>query len=277
MVKIFIVVILLLVSSSNVSARVVINEFSSSGSADWVEIYNDGTASASLSEYKLTDDKNQVISWGGEVSIEPEEYKTFDTNKLNQDGDALRLYKINGEEELVEEIKYGMEGNICAPGGGQSIGRNPDTNGGFVRLVNQTKGGPNSTEVAACSTPTPELTKTPSPTPVPTKSPTPTPLSTSTPTPKPAVLSQETTPPPGTSTPRPKRTATPRQTAAPRREAPETEATPSPSSAPEEEARNSSVPPVAIVSIAGGVGLIGAAATPALRNYWYNRKVNGQG
>ena len=82
-----------LVFPSMVEAQVVVNEFSSKGGSDWVEIYNleDATASADLSEYRLRDStETNKKDLSGELQAGG--YIVFDWGALNQDKDVLRIF-----------------------------------------------------------------------------------------------------------------------------------------------------------------------------------------
>jgi len=185
----------------NVFSQIVINEFSSGTTSDWVEIYNTGTESARLSNLRIRDsttsnkkDLSGELTAGGFLVV------PF-SNWLNSAGDVVKLIMIVGEnEELLEEIPYGTAGGLCAAPESGSIGRFPDGGPTLVRFVAHTQNTSNNTaQEFPCptptSTPTPELTPTPTltsrptstpklPTPTPTvKLSTPTLISTSTPKP----------------------------------------------------------------------------------------------
>jgi hypothetical protein len=188
-------------------AQLVINEFSSYSSDDWVEVYllPEETQSVQLSDYRIRDDTaSNKIDLDGEIA--PGEYKAFEfSNSLNKDKDNILLYKlVEGSEVQIGQISYGPTSELCAPEEGQSIGRKPD-GGSFVRLSSQTKGIANSDNEAACPTPTPSPTPTPvptdSPTPAPTENPTPKPTKSATPKPTNKVstaMGQKITPTPAT-------------------------------------------------------------------------------
>ena len=191
-------------------AQIVLNEFGSGSTSDWVEVYNTGTASADLAVYRLRDsgssNKKDLIG-----SIDAGQFTSFSfSNYLNGDGDSVRLYKIeNGGETLIEEIKYGDAGGVCEVSGSQSIGKSPDGGSNIVRFASNTRDASNnSASTSPCSSPSPTPKSSPSPTPTPTpiasKSPTltptirPNPLSTSKISPSPSSKSKITSPSPTT-------------------------------------------------------------------------------
>lgn len=179
-----------------VHATVVINEFSSGTSSDWVELYNTGTASADLSIYRLRDstdsnkkDLSGSLSSGGITSF------SF-SNYLNNGGDTIKFIRIENESEIIEEqISYGDVGGLCASSESQSIGKLPDGSSTIVRFSSSTRDATNNSSQEPCISPTstsaPTVTLTKSPTitstSAPTNTPTPTPASkiivTNTPTP----------------------------------------------------------------------------------------------
>jgi len=189
-------------------AQVVINEFFSSTTSDWIEFYNTGTESAQLSGLRVRDSTTNKKNLSGELAPGGFLIVTF-SNWLNNEGDVVKLVKIIGEnEELIEEIPYGIAGGLCSSGTDGSIGRFPDGSATIVRFIQHTQGASNNTaQEDPCPTPTPTPTLTPTPvptamstpkppTPTPTpKSPTPTPKSSSTPTPT-SNLSSTSTPKP---------------------------------------------------------------------------------
>lgn len=180
------------------NAQIVINEFSSGTTSDWIELYDVSTESTDLSSYKLMDSgtNNKILSG----TISPSGFISFSfSNWLNNGGDTVRLFK---NDVLVDSIPYGGSDQVCTAGASESIGRYPDGNNTVERFSTQTRDfSNNSTTLNPCPTPTPEPTNTPTPTPTPTHTstatpnptaaPTKTPVSTSTksPTPKPTIIS----------------------------------------------------------------------------------------
>lgn len=151
-----------------VHAQVVINEFSSGTTDDWVELYNVGTASANLSEYRLRDSTvtNKKDLSG---SLDGNAFISFDfSNYLNNTGDKIQLFKILGDnQELVNEITYGSSGGICAATESQSIGRQPDGGSTIVLFSATTRNAANTSSNQTCSSPTPTPVVSPSPSPTP--------------------------------------------------------------------------------------------------------------
>ena len=187
--SIYVFILCLILYSREVYSQVVINEFSSgSSSDDWVEIHvlpQESPLPHDLSLYKLVDaaDNEKILS----SIIDPGGFAAFDwSNRLNNDGDEIKLILISSNEE-INTVSYGDEGGICAAESGQSIGRSPDGSGNFVRFSSSTKAASNSSSSEVlCSTPTPDPTPTatPKPTSTPTKFPTPPPTQKPTATPR---------------------------------------------------------------------------------------------
>jgi hypothetical protein len=196
----FFIFINLLIFAPEVSAQqVVINEFSSSTTSDWVELYNPTDSPVDLSAYILRDstDSNKRVLSG---TLDPGNVLVLDFSRwLNNGGDLVRLMIVSGEEESVEDsILYG-EGGICLPSESGSIGRLPGA-GAVVRFSINTKNSLNKAEnedPCPTLTPIPTATSTESPTPSPTLTSTPKPTATAVatkkPTSTPEVIGVETT------------------------------------------------------------------------------------
>jgi len=156
-----------LVPSKNVLAEVFINEFSSYGDSDWVEIYR--TKEENLSLYKLEDAAGNtkelslsdcngdfcVVNW---------------SNKLNNSGDVIKLILL--PITVVDQITYGNEEGalIEAPQAGQSAGRVSDGENIWAIFSTPTKGSTNNAGVllpTLTPTPTQVFTPTLTPTPIP--------------------------------------------------------------------------------------------------------------
>lgn len=179
---------LFFILSSPCFAQVVINEFSSASSSDWVELYNSGTDSVSLSSYRLRDSTSAnkkdllgTIASGGFLS--------FDfANYLNKGGDTIKLFQmVGGDETLMDGVSYGGSGqDVCVPEEGQFAGRFPNGAQDWVRFATSTRDlSNNEASINPCSTSTPTLTPSPTPTPTPTITPSAAPTLTPTPTPTP--------------------------------------------------------------------------------------------
>ncbi len=166
-------------------AALYINEFSSSGSSDWVEIYNSDSTSVDLTNYLVKDASTNTHNLSG--SIEGNSFITFDWNdNLNNNGDTIKL-TLN--DNVIDEVVYGANGT-AAPSGSQTAGRIPDGSSTWTLFTNATKGSTNNSPTVA---PTPTPSPTPSPTPTPTPSPTPTKTPTPTPSPTPTKSPTPTT------------------------------------------------------------------------------------
>ncbi|MDD5481866.1 MAG: lamin tail domain-containing protein [Candidatus Shapirobacteria bacterium] len=150
---------------------VVVNEFSALSSPDWVELYNLGENIVSLEGWEIRDEtQSNKIDLVGLIC--PNSFRKFDfSNRLNNDGDEIRLIDDNGKE--VDRIIY-FSDLIPKHLINQSTSREPD--GADFWQVSFLPSPQNE----PCFLPTP--TSTPIPTPLPTKPPTPTPLPTPTPT-----------------------------------------------------------------------------------------------
>ncbi len=172
----------LLLFPQKVFAALFINEFSSGTSdSDWIEIFNSDNAPVDLSNYILRDStSSNKLSLSGEISANG--FTTFDwSNKLNNDGDTIRLL-LKSDESSIDQIIYGTSGNVSAPSGTQTAGRSPDGSQNIVILSSSSKGLSNNTATAI-----PTATLTPTETPTPTKEPTPTKTPTPSPTSKPTA------------------------------------------------------------------------------------------
>lgn len=137
----------------------VINEFSSSTSEDWIEIYNSGTETIDLNLYKLRDssEKNKLDLSG---SLPPQGFLTFDwSNKLNNGGDILKLVLIL-DESIVDQVSYGDKGGLSTTDSPGSMGRLPDGSSSWNIFSNPSRNlSNNSSSVIIPPSPTP--TKTP--------------------------------------------------------------------------------------------------------------------
>lgn len=102
-------------------ADVRINEFSSAGSEEWVELYNEGDAEVSLAGWTL------IQHTGGELtgtstfaalpsSIAAGEYLVIEGDGLNDGGDVITL--LNTANVEIDTVAYGdaANANVSAPG-----------------------------------------------------------------------------------------------------------------------------------------------------------------
>lgn len=128
------------------TSEIKLNEIMSTGSPDWIELYNGGTESVDLSGYKLTDTSQEWVIEN--LTIAAGSYVTFDcddsnvpnvsTNfKISSGGEEITLYNAAGE--LIDQVTTpDMSGDT-----GLTYGREVD--GGDVWLVmSPTKAAANS-------------------------------------------------------------------------------------------------------------------------------------
>jgi hypothetical protein len=155
-------------------AKVWINEFSSNGSNDWIELYNDDDASVQLEDFRIRDSSaTNKLDLTGQITGKG--FAVFDWGtKLNNDGDAIRLL-LRNDESLVDQVVYGGTREIDAPASGQTAGRQPNGGAAWVLFATGSKGSSNAeAPVAPTATQVPVNTPTPTREPTPTKIPTPT-------------------------------------------------------------------------------------------------------
>lgn len=246
-------------AADEVKAQVLINEFSSGSTSDWVELYNISTESASLATYKLMDSGTNDKALSGDIA--PGGFVSFSfSNWLNNSTpDSVRLFNNN---ILVDSINYGGDGQVCYAGSSESIGRYPDGNNTIDKFVGPTRDTSNNSAVLS-PCPTPTTTSTPTSTLTPTTTPTPTPTATPTiaPTPTPTVLrTPVATVKAVLKTPSPTSDS---QVLAARKEL---EATSSPTSSPTLKSDSGKKMPVgAIVAMGAGAAFIGVAAFPFIK------------
>ena len=128
-----------------VNAQVVINEFSSyETSGDWIEFY--AFEDTDISGWLVRDSAKTIVKIIDEgILIGPtlKKYYAIDVGgRLNRGADAIRLFKAD-DVTLVDEIFYGNDGGVCAPGPNQSVGRYPDANSTLERFSVPTKDSSN--------------------------------------------------------------------------------------------------------------------------------------
>ena len=189
-----------------VLAQIVINEFSSATTSDWVELYNQATESAQLDGLQIRDSTTNAKDLSGEIAPGGFYFISF-YNRLDNGGDVVKL--VGASETVLDSIAYGGTDNICLPDEAGSIGRIPDGSQNIVRFQNSTQNSSNNSAlISACPTATPVPTATLAPTPTFT----PTPKLTSTPTPTPTSPSSTPTSTPTKSiTPTPTKAPTPEE------------------------------------------------------------------
>ncbi|MBI4096991.1 MAG: lamin tail domain-containing protein [Candidatus Levybacteria bacterium] len=167
---------------------VVINEFFSNGSSDWVEIFNKSNNPVDLSLYRLRDGSaTNKVDLSGVIDIGDNGFLTFPWgDNLNNAGDVIKLILVS-DESIVDQVGYGNAGSdVAAPSINQSAGRQTDGDGSWILFSSVSKGTSNaSSQPAPPPTTVPTATLTPTKTPTPTNSPTPskTPTPTKVPTP----------------------------------------------------------------------------------------------
>ena len=181
-----VLVTLFLTFTSTVKAQVVINEFSSSTSFDWIELY--GFEDTDMSGWILDDFDTstniKVFPSGTIIGPSSIPFLVEDVgNRLNNSGDVIVLYNVFGTK--ADEIPYGDKGGVCIPTEIGSVGRYPDAVNVVERFRNFSRNASNNlAELDPCPTPTLEPTNTTTPTPKPSSTPKPTntPVLTSIPT-----------------------------------------------------------------------------------------------
>ena len=250
-------------------AQVVINEFSSSTSNDWIELYS--PIDVDISNWILDDDGTTTDLKKFEVNtiIGPStsSYLVVEVgDRLNNPGDTVRLTDNNGEE--VDAVAYGGSGNVCLPSTAGSIAKIPDGGNLHDRLAISTKGVTNGNSFTdPCPTPTSVPTNSPTnaPTHSPTNTLTPTPKSTNTLTPTP--------------TKKPTNTPTePEESPAEGDELvlgstdPLLSSTPIPTETPEKDNGGKNFPFVPVLFIILGIGFIGSAVFLVLKGRKENLK-----
>ena len=176
------------------SAGVVINEFSSNTSPDWVELFNTSDSSIDLTNYTLIDNSSSGNLKSFSCTLAPKGFAVVDwSNKLNNAGDTIHLKVGN---EVVDCISYGDGNGATCPGKDAVDLETPNSNqvstrstdgGDWLISDSSTKDSPNDGSQklagAVCAEPTPTPTPTPTKTPKSTSTPKPTSLASQTPEP----------------------------------------------------------------------------------------------
>jgi len=181
----FLIAVLFFSFPVNISAQVVINEFSSSDSSDWIEFYNTSVNEVDMTGWIVKDTATSSVYEFSNQKLPANGYCVQGVAKrLNNSGDMVQLLKGGSQEDCVS---YGtgngffcsVSADVVAPIGGETASRNPEGIGAWV-ISSATQ------SLVACESliPTPEPTLVPTSTPEPTQAPTaaPTPVSTLTPT-----------------------------------------------------------------------------------------------
>jgi len=129
-----------------------INEVFSTGSPDWVELYNAGTTSVDLSGYKLYDPdgttdpaKKWTIPAGTVIPVGG--YLTFDCDGTGTTTNTTFKFSSSGEEVWLESPSGTVIDHITFPAlsNDSSYGRSPDGSSNLVVLFPATKGTANPT------------------------------------------------------------------------------------------------------------------------------------
>jgi hypothetical protein len=124
-------------------AKVWINEFSSNGSNDWIELYNDADEQVSLEDLRIRDSSaTNKLDLTGQIAGKG--FAIFDWGtKLNNDGDMIRLLSKSDESSVIDQIIYGEAKDVSAPSSNQTAGRQQNGGGSCVLFTTGTKGTSN--------------------------------------------------------------------------------------------------------------------------------------
>lgn len=154
---------------NRVSADIFLNEFSSYGSDDWVELYNDSNESINMKGYTLTDGSTSGNQKEVECIFAPKSYYVFEWgNKLNNKGDVIFLKK---DSQIVDCVVYGdFSSEDCSIkigdiGEGDYAARIADGIGEWAITVKHTNNSANDgsqSPTGGCNIPTNTPTATPS-------------------------------------------------------------------------------------------------------------------
>ncbi len=126
---------------------VVINEFSSNSSTDWVELYNPTSSTVDVSGWTIEDSAvtNPVIATiPNSTSIKSKGFlKVGVGSRLNVQGDTITL--LDASSTTIDFITYGTPvqpdaPHVTAPGSGESAGREPDGSSNWVSNLAPTPG-----------------------------------------------------------------------------------------------------------------------------------------
>ncbi|HKZ40836.1 MAG TPA: lamin tail domain-containing protein, partial [Candidatus Hodarchaeales archaeon] len=131
---------LLLLPPSDIYAQVVINEFSSSDSSDWIELFNTSVGEIDLTSWSIKDTAaSPVYDFSGNRLPAKESCYQDVSNRLNNSGDRIQL--LSGVTE-VDCVTYGtgngsfcadaVEADITAPSTGETAARTPEGTGTWV-------------------------------------------------------------------------------------------------------------------------------------------------
>ncbi len=129
-----------------------INEVFSTGTPDWVELYNPGTSAVDLSGYKMydpdgnTDPTKKWVIPAGTV-IPAGGYLTFDCDGTGTGSNTSFKFSSSGEEVWLESPTGTVIDHIVFPAlsNDSSYGRSPDGSANLVKFHPATKGAANPT------------------------------------------------------------------------------------------------------------------------------------
>jgi len=125
--------------------NIVVNEFYSYGSSDWVELYSGESGNIDLSGWVIDDEAESVmLTISSGTSISPGGYLVFNVGeRLNNGGDTITLKNPSGN--LVDSVSYGgnSSNDVSIPGSGESANRCPNGTGSWTILSTLTSGSAN--------------------------------------------------------------------------------------------------------------------------------------
>lgn len=112
-------------ASAATPGSVLINEFSSNNSPEWVELYNSTDQPINLSDWYIKNAATSTPKKSLSGSIEAYGFRTLDINSgyLNNNDDTITLF--DGLEQVIDSVVYGA-GTIPAPSAGHSTNRTTD-------------------------------------------------------------------------------------------------------------------------------------------------------
>lgn len=122
------------------AANIVINEFSSASSPEWVELYNTSDQETSLKDVVIFFDENpatsQKLIFCANDKISAKSYKRIDpissSSWLSNTGDTLILKQ---GDDIIDSVSYGTGKTLKAPLATQSGVRSPDGTSNWILAV----------------------------------------------------------------------------------------------------------------------------------------------
>ena len=130
--------------------QVVINEFNSKGSSDWVELYNTTGTAVDINGWKLTDSTTNEVALSGSVSAHGFVSYEF-SNRLGDGGDTVRV--VDEADTEIDSVVYGLGGDIAAPDTGEFAARASDGSATWELRTADSRDASNNISVA-----TPDIT-----------------------------------------------------------------------------------------------------------------------